>query len=351
MIHTRADAGESIPNLSLELDQIAAEKSGLSETEVAGQLYTTLIGAPAGKLFDGSEELPVRIKLKFGDESKLDLLGALPIYSANQRPAAGPGDPRNSSPPPTPSLASLAEFELTADAGASVRIDGRRVIEIKAYLQAGVLPSVAVNEFKKRLAQSGLVLPSGYKLEFGGETEQRSQAVSNLIANSIVLFALMLLTLVASFQSFRCALIIAAVGFMSAGLGPLALQLFGYPFGFMAIVGTMGLIGVAINDSIVVLAAIRANPAASAGNVAEITDVVADCTRHVITTTLTTIVGFLPLIVGGGGFWPPLAITIAGGVGGATLLALYFVPSLYLVLRGSPNVSDDEQNVIQHTEQ
>ena len=100
----------------------------------------------------------------------------------------------------------------------------------------------------------------------------------------------------------------------------------------MAIVGTMGLVGVAINDSIVVLAAIRANQAAEPESQLSLTAVVSSCTRHIIATTLTTIVGFLPLIVGGGGFWPPLAITIAGGVGGATFLALYIVPSWHLLL-------------------
>ncbi|MEO0852604.1 MAG: efflux RND transporter permease subunit, partial [Cyanobacteria bacterium J06648_11] len=55
-------------------------------------------------------------------------------------------------------------------------------------------------------------------------------------------------------------------------------------------------------------------------------------TRHVITTTLTTIAGFVPLLLDRSGFWPPLAIAIAGGLGGATLLALFFVPSLYLIL-------------------
>ncbi len=61
------------------------------------------------------------------------------------------------------------------------------------------------------------------------------------------------------------------------------------------------------------------------------------CTRHVVATTLTTIAGFTPLIVDGGQFWPPLAIAIAGGVSGATLLALFFVPAIYrLVDPGQP---------------
>jgi multidrug efflux pump subunit AcrB len=345
VIHTRSDLEETIPKLSLELDQVAAKKAGLSPSQISSQLYTILAGAPAGTIVDGGEEFPVLIKVAFdreASESKLDLLGSIQLPSPNRQPPillAGPKGPQPAeASPPNPTLASLGEFRLESDVGAIVRIDRRRVNEVKAYIEAGVLPSVVVDEFKERLSKSGFVLPSGYELEFGGETEQRSNAVNNLIANAIVLFALMLLTLVVSFGSFRCAFIIAVVGGLSVGLGPLALSLFGFPFGFMAIVGTMGLIGVAINDSIVVLAAIRANVLSCAGDVDELSGVVSGCTRHVIATTLTTIVGFVPLIMGGGGFWPPLAITIAGGVGGATFLALYFVPSLHLLLRGKERV-------------
>ena len=94
----------------------------------------------------------------------------------------------------------------------------------------------------------------------------------------------------------------------------------------------MGLVGVAINDSIVVLAAIQEDDLAKNGDVDAMREVVVRATRHVVATSLTTIAGFLPLIVAGGGFWPPMAVTIAGGVGGATILALIFVPACYLLL-------------------
>ena len=328
---------EAIPKLTLDFDRAATKNSGLTETQIAAQLYTTLESASAGKIFDGNEELPIVVKLNFDGESKLDLLSALQLTSQQRR-----GPPRNAeppgqavSPPANPTVASLANFELESDVGAVVRIDGRRVNEVKAYIRAGVLPSVVLNEFKQRLSEADFAnraLPAGYKLELGGETEQRSNSVDSLIGNAIILFALMLLTLVASFRSFRAAIIVAAVGGLSIGLGPLALSLFGFPFGFMSIGGTMGLVGVAINDSIVVLAAIRSNEPAQNGDRRSLVKVVSGCTRHIIATTLTTIVGFTPLILGGGKFWPPLAITIAGGVGGATFLALYFVPSLHLLL-------------------
>ena len=94
----------------------------------------------------------------------------------------------------------------------------------------------------------------------------------------------------------------------------------------------MGLIGVAINDSIVVVAAIREDEAARNGDPDAIQEVVVRATRHIVATSLTTMAGFMPLLLAGGSFWPPLAVTIAGGVSGATIIALIFVPSCYLIM-------------------
>jgi len=143
---------------------------------------------------------------------------------------------------------------------------------------------------------------------------------------------LMLATLVLSFNSFRLAALIAVVAGLSAGMGLLSLWLFDYPFGFMAIIGTLGLIGVAVNDAIVVLAAMREHPQARRGEREAVGGVVLRSTRHVLSTTVTTVAGFTPLILSRSSFWPPLAVVIAGGVAGATLLALYFVPSAYILL-------------------
>jgi multidrug efflux pump subunit AcrB len=230
-------------------------------------------------------------------------------------------------------LASLAEIRLDSEVAVIPRIDGRRVDEVKAYLVAGTLPSVALEDFERRLEESEFVLPAGFSISYGGEAEKRNEAVDNLVASGVVLGSLIIVTLVLSFQSFRVALIIATVGGLSIGLGAGSLAYFSYPFGFMAIVGTMGLVGIAINDAIVVMAGIRSDPLARGGDVKALCRVVVGCTRHVVATSLTTIAGFTPLVLDGGDFWPPLAITIAGGVGGATLLALFLVPSLYLLLR------------------
>ena len=204
--------------------------------------------------------------------------------------------------------------------------------EVQAYITAGVLPAQVLGDFQARLAASNFEMPSGYSYQFGGEASKRDDAIGNLLSSVGILLVMMVATLVLSFHSFRIAALVGGVAMLSVGLSLGALTLFGHPFGFMAIVGTMGLIGVAINDTIVVLAALREDPEARLGHPAAVRDVVLRSTRHVLSTTLTTIAGFLPLLISGGGFWPPLATAIAGGVSGATILALYFAPAGYVLV-------------------
>jgi multidrug efflux pump subunit AcrB len=123
-----------------------------------------------------------------------------------------------------------------------------------------------------------------------------------------VLATLMISALVLSFRSFALAGLIVVVAVLSVGLGMLSLWAGGYPLGFNPIIGSAGLIGVAINGSIVVLAAVRANPAARNGDRNAIVDETIGATRHIVSTTLTTVAGFMPLLLfTGGDFWPPLA--------------------------------------------
>ena len=338
VIHTRSDTEETVPKLTLDVSREGTAMTGLTAPDLSRFLYTTVQGAPAGAILEGDELLPVKIRMADVDNvDRLSRLAAMPISSSNRSPdlntsggtAADIATKRSTAATP---VGAIADFVLDSDVGTITRIDGIRTNEVKAYIESGVLPSTVLNDFRDRLEASAFSLPNGYDLQFGGEQAERSQAVNALIANAVILFTLMVLTLVISFRSFRGALIVMVVGALAAGLGPLALWVFEMPFGFMAIVGTMGLVGVAINDSIVVLAAIRDDEQARRGDVEALTNVVVGCTRHILATTFTTILGFSPLILRGGGFWPPLAICIAAGVGGATFLALYFMPSIYLIL-------------------
>jgi multidrug efflux pump len=321
--HTRTTLRDGTPKLWVKLDEEEARLAGLDNLAVAEQLRAHLDGAVGGTLLEETEELPVRVRLASAERSSLDRIATLDLRS-NQ---TGASDGGRSVP-----LAALGELHLAPELASVPRRNQTRVNTVQGFVRAGVLPATVLTAFNEALAEEDYALPAGYRLELGGEQAERDRAIGNLLASVSVLVVIMVATLVLSFGSFRMAGILGLVAAQSAGLGIAALAIFGYPFGFMAIVGTMGLIGVAINDSIVVLAAIREDEQARTGDPLAVRDVVVRASRHVFSTTLTTVAGFIPLLVAGGDFWPPLAVAIAGGVFGATLLALYFAPSAYILL-------------------
>ncbi|MEZ6048527.1 MAG: efflux RND transporter permease subunit [Planctomycetaceae bacterium] len=213
----------------------------------------------------------------------------------------------------------LATTELIPESAGITRHNRRRVNTVQGFITAGILPAEVLGEFQQLLEKNQFRLPPGYKARYGGEAAERDSAVGNLMASVGMLMVLMISTLVLSFNSFRLAGLILVVAVLSIGPGLGSLWIAGYPFGFMAIIGTMGLVGVAINDSIVVLAALRTDEQARNGSLEAIHHIVMDESRHVLATTITTIAGFLPLLIGRG-FWPPLAIAISGGVAAATIM-------------------------------
>ncbi|NCJ07417.1 AcrB/AcrD/AcrF family protein [Synechococcales cyanobacterium C] len=314
--HTRASLSTPLPKLALQVDEEQARRAGVDHQAIAQQLQTTLNGTVGGSILDATETVPVRVRVPNDQRGHLDPVTSLDLVAANG----------------TVPLSALATVTLEPDLATITRRNGQRLNTVLGFLSAGSLPDTVLTQFQQQLAQQHWQLPSGYRLEYGGEADARGDAIANLLSTVGLLGILMTATLVLSFNSFGLAALIGSVALLSVGLAALALKLFGSLFGFTAILGTLGLIGLAINDSIVVLAALRDDPAAREGNPQATEAVVMDATRHVLATTLTTITGFIPLILDRTGFWPPLAIAIAGGLGGATLLALFYIPAAHLLM-------------------
>ena len=323
---------EMRPAASISVDVQQANWAELTEQEIADQLFARLEGLPAGMIIEETEQVPVRLRMaKDRRESLESLRNSELIRFASSRSQASSAGANSSLLSESLPLSSVASIRLEPQRALITRYNGVRMNEVQGYIVAGTLPSVALKGFQESLKESGFKLPPGYRMDFGGESSERDQAVGRLLANVSILSIGMVLSLVLALSSFRLAALIGAVAVLSVGLGLGSLWLFGYPFGFMAIIGTMGLIGVAINDSIVVVAAIVANKKAAAGDANEVVNTVMEVTRHVLATTATTVVGFVPLILAGGGFWPPLAVAVGAGVLGATLIALTFVPCTMLL--------------------
>jgi multidrug efflux pump subunit AcrB len=322
VIQTRATLSESLPALALSVDEEQARLAGLDKSAIAAQLDTNLEGTIGGSVLEGTEELPVRVRLSQSDRGDISRIGSLSLLAPTQDDSALPIP-----------LSALGKLKLVPKGASIARRNGQRYNVIEGYIEAGVLPSVVLKDFQAQLKKDKFTLPAGYRLEIGGEAEERNDAVTNLISTIGVLGVLMVATLVLTFNSFALAGLIIVVAILSLGLGFLALGISGYPFGFIAVLGTIGLIGIAVNESTVTLAALLENPQARQGDREATREVVIHATRHMITTTVTDVAGFAPLLFDATGFWNSLAIVIAGGLGGTTLLALYLLPSVYLLLQ------------------
>ncbi len=317
VIATRATLEDAAPKVVLKTREEVSRQSGLERLDLAAQLQAGLAGQVSGSVLEGSQELPVRVRVGNASRSTVADLGDL-YLSPQLAVASGEfqGMP----------LTALASLELQPSSGAIARRNGQRVNTVEAYLRADVLPDRVLGQFRQALADNGFVLPAGYAMEFGGESSGRNDAVGSLLSSVGIILVLLVLVVVLSFNSFRISAIIFSVALASMGLGIGCVFAFGYPFGFIVIVALMGLMGLAINGAIVILAELKGNAQACRGEVEPIIDGVMSCTRHISSTTITTVGGFMPLILEGGGFWPPFAIAIAGGTVLTTTLSLVFTP-------------------------
>ncbi|MFE8069955.1 efflux RND transporter permease subunit [Marinobacteraceae bacterium S3BR75-40.1] len=320
--HTLSSISGGVPKLVHHADEVRAAQAGLTLADVAGQLQTNLDGRVSGSVLEGVEEVPVRVRLPDHNRQSVNRMGDWQVVA----PQAGGWLPASA----------LGELALEPTVAVITHRDGQRVNEIQGFTEQGALPIEVTKTVKQRLAEAGFHLPPGYRLETAGESEESGEAIASLVAYVPVLMVLMVAVLVLTFRSWLLAGFIGIVAIASVGLGLLCLFVAGYPLGFNPILGSAGLIGVAINGSIVVLAAFQANPAARAGDAQAIVKETLGSTRHIVSTTLTTVGGFLPLMFfTEGDFWPPLAVVIAGGVGLAMILSQFMIPALYRWAYGS----------------
>ena len=313
--------------LEVQVDEDAARRAGLDLGAIAEQLDGALSGRQGGFVLEGSERLPVSVRLRADrrrDATDLTAASLIPV-GANETAAGVP-------------LAAIASIRPVPAWTDIERIDGRRYQSVSAFVEYGVLPSTVQDRFEQALGEAGFEVPPGYRMGFEGAQGQRTEAVGRLLSQVTTLLVAAVTVLVLTFGSFRRMGLVFASGILALGFGFLVLSLSGHPFGFIIVVGVMGLIGVGLNDTIVILSALDGDEDARTGRADAVTAVVTgEAARHIWSTTITTAGGFVPLILLGGDFWPPFATVFAGGLLLLTLIAFVFTPCAYrLVLARQP---------------
>ena len=323
---TRDSTGGGEPKVSLDIDETRARLVGLSLTDIARQLEAGLEGVTGGSLLEGTEQLPVRVRVGSSTRGDLGAIANFPIVSP-----AGPQIAADGSYPGI-ALSSLATARLGPGEGVVVRRDGQRANTVQAFLVEGVLPEEGLRAANRALERQGFTLPPGYRMELGGDSEARRTTMEDLLKPAGFVITLSIATIVLTFNSFRLTMVVCFVAVLAVGLSLLALVTFQYPFGINAVIGVIGSVGVSINAAIIILTGLQIDRDAAAGDRTAMASVVMDASRHIVSTTTTTFFGLLPLILAGGGFWPPFAMAVAGGVLLSTVVSFYFTPPMFVLL-------------------
>ncbi|MEM1159092.1 MAG: efflux RND transporter permease subunit [Verrucomicrobiota bacterium] len=315
---TQTSLPRARPKLFIDADQNEVHLAGLSLGMLARQFQSNLEGSMGGTLIEDLEELPVRVRLTSDRRSAEKAITATLLASRTGSDSIP--------------LAALGEVELRPETGGITRYNGERTNIISAYTLEGALPI----EISRRVLQeieTEKLIPPGYRIDVGGAAEQDGEAKGNLLLYVPVLLTLTVATLILTFRSVILAALLVVAAGLSVGFGLATTWVAQFPISFNTILGSLGLIGLAFNNSIVVIAAIRSETVARSGEMDAVYHAVMGTSQHIVSTTLTTIGGFMPLLLlAGGEFWPSLAIVLGGGVGGSMLIALILVPAAYLLL-------------------
>ncbi|MEH6582892.1 MAG: efflux RND transporter permease subunit [Halioglobus sp.] len=323
--HTAVSLAGGAPKLVFNLNEDKLRLANLHLTDAAETLDASLRGRLAGEVLEGTERLPVRVRLSAPEWANANQIANLRIPSPQ-------GQQTTNGELSGIALSTLGKAELVPSRSPISRFNGERVNTVQAYLTRGVLPEEALKALRADLATNPIALPQGYRFKFGGDSDVRATVVDQIMAPLGLIVSALLATIVLTFNSWRLSAIAFLVCFCSLGLSLLSLEIFGYPFGVQALIGVIGSIGVSINAAIIIMTALQLNEAAMRGSLFAIREVVMDSSRHIVSTTLTTFGGFLPLILEGSQFWPPFAMAIAGGVLLSTIVSFFLVPPLFALV-------------------
>lgn len=326
VVVARSTIGSGAPKAVVSVDEAQAQLLGLDLRQIAGQLQAGLEGVTGGSMVEGAEELPIRVR--FGDATRgsLQAIRDVPILRPDAKKLAAQGRW------PALPLSAISTLELIPAASTITRRNGERVNTVQGFVLRDVLPEEALVQVQDALDAAGFELPPRYRLELGGDSDARASTLSDLLASLGLIVTLSIGAIALTFNSFRLTAVTLVVAGLSAGLSLLALALFQYPFGINAIIGVIGSIGVSINAAIIILSGLQEDDAAASGDKQAMVDVVMGSSRHIVSTTITTFGGFLPLILAGGGFWPPFAMSVAGGVLLSSIVSFYFTPPVFALI-------------------
>ena len=314
----RDDWGPRVKKLVVEVNEARALRAGLSNQDVAVSLQTMLSGFESTQYREDDKVIPVVLRSVAADRQDIGKLDGMNIYSQ----ATGQNVP----------LKQVADARLEWEPSVILRRDRLKTVTISADVVRGVTPTEVTDVLVPRLDEAKRNWPIGYVYGMGGELEGSVKAAASIGAKLPIAGIIIVLLLVVQFNSLRRPTIILLtipLGFIGVVIGLIAARSY---FGFMPLLGLVSLSGIVINNAIVLLERIKIEQEENGLQPAQAVVMAAQRRlRPILLTTTTTVGGLVPLWLGGGPMFSPMAITILSGLLFATVLTLGVVPILYSI--------------------
>ncbi len=319
-VEIEQDWENQVFKVEVTVDQTRARRAGVTSGDIANTLGAFFSGGAITDYREGDAVIPVVLRGEERERTQLSSLQSVDVYSR----ANGVNVP----------LTQIADIRGVWEPYTINRRNLERTVTVSAkniHLKAGQL----VEAMKPAL--DTLDLPPGYRWEMGGELEDAATAQGHLFANFPLAGFLIVLLLVWQFNSIRRALIILLtipLAFLGSVMG---LLMTGATFGFMTLLGLLSLAGIIMNNGIILIDSAETERKAGADPYEAIVGAAVSRLRPILMTTITTILGLMPLIVWQDPLFYSMAIVISSGLAIGTVLTLGVVPVMYsLFLRVSP---------------
>ncbi len=321
-VETNFQAGR--PQVDIQVDKALAARFSLRADTIGNQVKNILAGSDLGELEDTGEYIKIMLRNPKVSIGKLrDIVLVAP--SGLRVP-----------------LSDVARLVRTESPREIIRSNQTRVAEVRAQLAGRTSFDKVVSRVKEAIKDT--VLPEGYLMSITGEELLRRESFKNLKFALILAIVLIYMVLAAQFESLVHPLIVLFI-MPLAGIGAIFLMFIaGVPFSSISIIGLIILVGIADNDSVILIDLINQSRRAGMGLDEAIIFAGRHRIRPILMMSLTTILALVPMILGigeGASLRAPMAIAVIGGMISSTLLTLVVIPALYRLIEGRRAVGKD----------
>jgi multidrug efflux pump subunit AcrB len=308
------DWGERVPTVHFVLDQDRLRAFGLTSSDASQQLQFLLTGVPVTQVREDIRSVEVVARTSGQDRLDPARLGAFTLLGAS-----GERIP----------LDQIGRAEVRMEDPILRRRDRLTTITVRGDIDERLQPPDVSTQVLKDLKPIIAALPADYRIEMGGSIEEAGKANVALAAVFPLMFILMMVVIIFQVRSLSAMFMVLLTAPLAlVGVAP-TLLIFHQPFGFNAILGLIGLAGIIMRNSLILIGQIHTNEHEGLDPFHAVVEATVQRARPVILTALAAILAFIPLTFSV--FWSSMAYTLIGGTIGGTILTLVFLPSLYAI--------------------